>query len=571
MAASVNTNYGALVALQNLNKTTDQLSITQERISTGYKVAGAKDDGAVFAIAQGLRNRVTTLGSVKEGITFATDAINTAIGAGESIGDILAQLKKKATDAQKAGITANDRATLQKDFANLRDQIDQIADAADYNGTNLANGNTKAAGGLVVLTSDVGNAGGVSGGGFFVSGDDQQGAGELFEGKVLSATQKIVGDRNAATAGDLGLGANQIGFDDGDTVTFTLYGPPDADGTAAAAGGGNDTTFVVAFKTDDTIQSFVDRVNQTTGSKLSASFDSTTGKISYVSRENFDVAFTDVTNGTAADTGLVAFIGDTLSGTQFVSGGGYQTSSDLADQAPHGTTLATSIAVVNGGSAANGDGLSFTFTKGTSAAGDDETVDVDFAGTTTLGDYLTKVSTATGGRVTATWNQETRTVSYRSSEAFDIAANGAVSNAILPATNTSASRVPGSAGASGGSNAGVVEAYDFRVGKDAVSALTRTLDLTTDAAGASAAVDAAIASLNKALGSLGAQAKALSTQNEFLTKLTDNLIKGIGTLVDADLAKESASLQALQTKQQLGAQALSIANQAPQILLSFFR
>ncbi|HXU81596.1 MAG TPA: flagellin, partial [Polyangia bacterium] len=57
----------------------------------------------------------------------------------------------------------------------------------------------------------------------------------------------------------------------------------------------------------------------------------------------------------------------------------------------------------------------------------------------------------------------------------------------------------------------------------------------------------------------------------FIGKLTDVLETGVGNLVDADLAKESARLQALQVQQQLGAQALSIANQAPQIVLQLFR
>ena len=77
--------------------------------------------------------------------------------------------------------------------------------------------------------------------------------------------------------------------------------------------------------------------------------------------------------------------------------------------------------------------------------------------------------------------------------------------------------------------------------------------------------------LNPALGDLGAQAKQIENHTSFVSKLTDVLEAGIGNLVDADLAKESARLQALQVQQQLGAQALSIANQAPQIILSLFR
>ena len=99
------------------------------------------------------------------------------------------------------------------------------------------------------------------------------------------------------------------------------------------------------------------------------------------------------------------------------------------------------------------------------------------------------------------------------------------------------------------------------------------VDLTSEANAttALAAIDLALANVNTALASLGAQAKQIETHNTFVTKLMDSLETGIGKLVDADLAKELARLQALQVQQQLGAQALSIANQAPQIILSLFR
>lgn len=76
---------------------------------------------------------------------------------------------------------------------------------------------------------------------------------------------------------------------------------------------------------------------------------------------------------------------------------------------------------------------------------------------------------------------------------------------------------------------------------------------------------------SKVLAMLGTNSKALATHLTFVTKLQDAIDAGIGNLVDADLAKESAKLTSLQTKQQLGAQALSIANQAPQSLMSLFR
>ena len=96
--------------------------------------------------------------------------------------------------------------------------------------------------------------------------------------------------------------------------------------------------------------------------------------------------------------------------------------------------------------------------------------------------------------------------------------------------------------------------------------------LTQEGAEAALAlVETALATSNERLAELGAQAKQIEKHNIFVGKLMDSLEVGIGNLVDADLAKESARLQALQVQQQLGSQALSIANQAPQIILSLFQ
>jgi flagellin len=93
----------------------------------------------------------------------------------------------------------------------------------------------------------------------------------------------------------------------------------------------------------------------------------------------------------------------------------------------------------------------------------------------------------------------------------------------------------------------------------------------TNATAMLAAVNSSITNVNAALGDLGSQANQISTHATFVSKLTDVLQTGIGNLVDADMAKESANLQALQVQQQLGAQALSIANQAPDVILSLFK
>ena len=104
------------------------------------------------------------------------------------------------------------------------------------------------------------------------------------------------------------------------------------------------------------------------------------------------------------------------------------------------------------------------------------------------------------------------------------------------------------------------------------AAITAVNTGSVTAANATAAnVDAAISATTSALATLGTQSKSLGRQISFVNKLQDALEAGVGNLVDADLAKESAKLTALQTKQQLGVQALSIANSSSQTLLGLFR
>ena len=104
------------------------------------------------------------------------------------------------------------------------------------------------------------------------------------------------------------------------------------------------------------------------------------------------------------------------------------------------------------------------------------------------------------------------------------------------------------------------------------AAITAVNTGSVTAANATAAnVDAAISATTSALATLGTQSKSLGRQITFVNKLQDALEAGVGNLVDADLAKESAKLTALQTTQQLGVQALSIANQGSSILLGLFR
>jgi flagellin len=140
MAISVHTNMPALIALQNLNATSDQLQETQGHISTGLKISTAKDNASVWAIAQNQRADIGALSAVKTSLDRATSIADVAQTAGQSISDLLVQLKEKVVSAMDTSIDSTSRTALDSDFKSILKQISQITQNAEFDGANLLNG-----------------------------------------------------------------------------------------------------------------------------------------------------------------------------------------------------------------------------------------------------------------------------------------------------------------------------------------------------------------------------------------------------------------------------------------------
>jgi len=142
MSFSVNTNTGAMTALQYLNETQGQLTRTQNAINSGLKVASAKDDGAIYAIAQNQRGAIAGFQSVASSLNNGSSAIEVALSAGQSISDLMIQLKQKALSAADPSLDTASRQALNSDFTALRDQITTIVKNAVFNNFNLVDGST---------------------------------------------------------------------------------------------------------------------------------------------------------------------------------------------------------------------------------------------------------------------------------------------------------------------------------------------------------------------------------------------------------------------------------------------
>ena len=134
---SINTNSAALVALQNLSGTQTELQQTQSIISTGKKINSAKDNGAVWSIAQTMQGKVESLDSVKDSLNRAQSTIDVAMSAGQQVSDLLTQMKAKALAASDTSLDSTSRTALNEDFKSLRDQIGKVVSNADFNGINM--------------------------------------------------------------------------------------------------------------------------------------------------------------------------------------------------------------------------------------------------------------------------------------------------------------------------------------------------------------------------------------------------------------------------------------------------
>ncbi|WP_374658652.1 flagellin [Phenylobacterium sp.] len=134
---SVNTNKGAMIALQNLNSTNKDLGVVQNRVNTGLKIATAKDNGAIWAIAQNQRAESASLNSVVSSLQRGQSVADVAMSAGTAISDILVQMKEKVLAATEAGLSTASKAALSDEYKSLRDQINTIANNATFDGVNL--------------------------------------------------------------------------------------------------------------------------------------------------------------------------------------------------------------------------------------------------------------------------------------------------------------------------------------------------------------------------------------------------------------------------------------------------
>ena len=134
---SINSNVGAMVALQNLNETSRALEVTQNRVNTGKSVSSAKDNGAIFAIATGMRADMGALNSVRNSIERGKSVIDVALAAGDTISKALEEQKALAVAIQSVPSTSASATAYLADFNALGNEITAALGAATFDSVNL--------------------------------------------------------------------------------------------------------------------------------------------------------------------------------------------------------------------------------------------------------------------------------------------------------------------------------------------------------------------------------------------------------------------------------------------------
>ncbi|MFM7690300.1 MAG: flagellin [Alphaproteobacteria bacterium] len=153
---SINTNAQALIALQSINTTNAQLSAAQKRVSTGYRVSDAKDDGGAFAVAQAVRSDVAGVIAVGEQLGGVKGILQTTFASLSVVSDTMKQLRAVLTRLADAAISSDQRTQYAKQFELLADQVGKFVDDATYNGRTLLSTDTTKGGGDITAIRNEG-------------------------------------------------------------------------------------------------------------------------------------------------------------------------------------------------------------------------------------------------------------------------------------------------------------------------------------------------------------------------------------------------------------------------------
>ncbi len=139
MSNSVHTNVAALIALQGLNRTNDELQGVQNRVTTGFRINNARDDGAAFAIAQGLRGNLKAYESISEQLSKAKGLLTVANEGAKQISNTLGDIRGVVTKLADANVSGTQRTQYVAEYNALKAEIQNYITNSTFNGVNILN------------------------------------------------------------------------------------------------------------------------------------------------------------------------------------------------------------------------------------------------------------------------------------------------------------------------------------------------------------------------------------------------------------------------------------------------
>ncbi|WP_313451838.1 flagellin N-terminal helical domain-containing protein [Pseudomonas rhodesiae] len=572
MALSVNTNITSLGVQKNLNKASDALSQSMNRLSSGLKINSAKDDAAGMQIANRLNNQVKGLNVAISNANNGVSIAQTAEGAMQESTNTLQRLRELALQAANGDKSDADRVSLQQEFTAKVGELNRIASTTTFGGRNLldgsfnnvafqigANANETISFGMTDISSTA------------LKGNYKEAAvdGTAMTGLAATATGSVLGDK-AVKTGTADAGATLA------TDAFTINGVEVALG-AAAAGSAAGTAAVTAINAK-TAQTGVTASTDANGKvTLSSKNDIVLGASATVGATD---GLASLALGAAGTTAAAATTATSAMGvTGAISVNGTAVTWAAADTM---TDVLTDIA------AAAGTGATATFTDGrvkvTSGGGEDIKLSNTSAGSLS---QLGLSAGTTQAKLTADTSIDVNGVEVKFKK-------GDTADAIVASINSASTGVQASKNADGTLN--LFADKDITIKDGSAGTGLAALGLTTvSAAGTKTAVtmetsvsdlsiltaassQQAIQALDDAMQQIDSQRSQLgAVQNRFastvanLQSISQNSSAAKGRVEDADFASEAAELTKQQTLQQASTAILSQANQLPSSVLKLLQ
>jgi len=508
---TINTNIASLNAQRNLGKTQGMLNQSLQRLSSGLRINSAKDDAAGLAISTRMTSQIRGLNQAARNANDGISLSQTAEGAMQESGNILQRMRELAVQSANDTNTSSDRANIQKEIVQLKDELTRIAAQTSFNGQKILDGTFTAAKFQVGAFADetisitVGNASATAMGAYTANSILNVGG----EGGFVEGVEDVI---------------NQVDVEAAITVSGTL--------------GSTDVSYLVSATAAE-IAAAIQAVEGDTGVSASAN---TTVDIMYAIGGDTDVDIGDTVSfdlstedGAGGAQGSVVNISHTVNSTTDYSG-----LRDAINAESSSTGVVASLNTSAGSlTLTNSDGHNIIIASVSTGTNDDEVLLVGataatFASSATLendsttADNLDEVNI--GGQV-----------SMSSSKSF--AVTGA---------NT-----------------------DFAAGGTLSASLSSVADITVATqAGSNAAlnvIDEALSFISSTRADLGAVQNRFESTIANLQSVSENVDAARARILDADFAAETANLTKAQVMQQAGVAMLAQANMLPQTVLSLLQ